>query len=616
MSQQVLSTSYAQPPGLFAELRETWVSALTRPSGTTFEEIALAAGTSSRQAYILVFLSATLGLLFQVIISTIFGIGLPAEAFGRDATLPASALGAYAFLVFLFSMLAGLLAVFALWLGARISHLMARLVGGSGSIVGLENAFAAYLVPITLITSVLGALPAVNYSILPLWLYAVLLTFLAVGGVERIGLVKAIFAGLFTVLLFVLVRFLMSFTVTAAYSLLTLNFSGLTVSLMINTLSQVIPLIVGVTVGIVILELALYALLGRVLRSRYALPYTLLAPATIAILLFTIYPFLFNVLLSFSDLRRDTFSCYSPIALGECQLDHIYGVDYAQKNFRAVFIQQRPRRADVEYGALLREPYSNALNQRLQWSEVNGWGRLLSTEASTFPVLFGRTLIWTATNVVFHVLIGMILALVLNQKIRFRGLYRALIIVPWAIPQVIVALSWRQEFHAQYGFVNILLNAIGITGPSWLDEPLPAFVAVTFVNIWLGIPFYMVILIGGLQSISPDYYEAAQMDGASRWQRFRFITMPLLQPILAPMITLDVIWTFNQFNVIYLITGGGPQESTNILVTALFNAAFGPAASLRLGFASAFSIVIFALLFCFAVFWIWSSGGLKDIYNK
>jgi arabinogalactan oligomer/maltooligosaccharide transport system permease protein len=106
------------------------------------------------------------------------------------------------------------------------------------------------------------------------------------------------------------------------------------------------------------------------------------------------------------------------------------------------------------------------------------------------------------------------------------------------------------------------------------------------------------------------------MDGASRWQRFRFITMPLLQPILTPMITLDVIWTFNQFNVIFLISGGGPQECTNILVTALFNAAFGPAASLRLGFASAFSIVIFALLFVFAVFWIWSSGGLKDIYSK
>lgn len=616
MSQRVLSAPYAQPEGLFSGLRKTWVMALTRPSGVTFEEIAHNEGSSSRRAYFLLFLTTMVGTIVQVILSTLFAVSLPVEVVTGDVVLPNDLLGSYAFVVVLFGLLTGLLAVFVLWLAARIAHGLARLVGGTGSVVGLENAFAAYLVPLTAITSILGALPAVNYGVFPLWLYGIVLTFLAVAGVERIGLVKAIFVGSVAVLLFVLVRLLVSMTVTAAFYMLNFQFSGLTVELMINTLSQVIPLIIGVTVGIILLELGLYALLGRVLRSKHALPYTLLAPAALAILLFTVYPFLFNILLSFSDLRRDTFACYSPVSVGQCELDHIYGLDFAQKNFTNVFVQQRPRRADVEYGALLREPYSDSLNQRLEWTEADGWGRLLSTPASTFPVLLGRTVVWTATNVVFHVLFGMILALILNQKIRFKGIYRALIIIPWAIPQVIVALSWRQEFHAQYGFVNTILTAFGIAGPSWLDDPFYAFIAVTFVNIWLGIPFYMVILIGGLQSISLDYYEAAQMDGASRWQRFRFITMPLLQPILAPMITLDVIWTFNQFNVIFLITGGGPQESTNILVTALFNAAFGPAASLRLGFASAFSIVIFALLFVFAVFWIWSSGGLKDIYSK
>jgi arabinogalactan oligomer/maltooligosaccharide transport system permease protein len=128
-------------------------------------------------------------------------------------------------------------------------------------------------------------------------------------------------------------------------------------------------------------------------------------------------------------------------------------------------------------------------------------------------------------NAVFHFTGGMALALVMNQKLRFKNIYRSLIVIPWAIPGVIVGLTWKQEFHAQYGFVNVLITGLGGQPISWLDDPAAAFIAVLFVNIWLGIPFYMVMLLGGLQSISLDYYEAAQMDGASAWNRFRYITM-------------------------------------------------------------------------------------------
>jgi arabinogalactan oligomer/maltooligosaccharide transport system permease protein len=339
------------------------------------------------------------------------------------------------------------------------------------------------------------------------------------------------------------------------------------------------------------LEFSLYHLLGRVFKLKNALAYTLLAPAAVAILLFMVYPLLFNVLLAFSDLKRDTFGCYSPVSVAACNLDHLYGMDYAVDNFTRVFFRVRD-------------------------GEVVDWGRLLQTAGSTFPILLARTVLWTFFNVIFHFSGGLALALILNRKIRFRGIYRALIVIPWALPGVITFLTWKQEFHAQYGFVNIFLGSLGIPAISWLDDPVYAFIAVTFVNIWLGIPFYMVMLLGGLQSISSDYYEAGQMDGADAFQRFRFITMPLLRPILVPAITLDVIWTFNKLDLIIVMTNGGPQESTNILVSALYNAAFGTAATQRLGFASAFSIIIFVILFIFAIVWITTSGGLKEIYEQ
>lgn len=370
-----------------------------------------------------------------------------------------------------------------------------------------------------------------------------------------------------------------------------MELSGLSGEVILNTLRQIGPLIIFVIVGVVLLEFGLYLFFSRVVKTKHALPYTLLAPALIALILFMIYPLVFNVLLAFSDLKRSTFGCYSPISTGKCELDHLYGFDYAIKNFTDVFF-------------------------RIRDGEIIGWGRLLRTADSTFPVLLLRSILWTSTNVIFHFSIGMGLALLMNQKIRFKGLYRALIVIPWAIPGVIVGLTWRQEFHAQYGFVNALITALGGQPVSWLDNPAAAFVAVTFVNIWLGVPFYMVMMLGGMQSIPADYYEAAEIDGANPRQKFLDITMPLLKPIIIPAVTLDVIWTFNKLDIIVLVTGGGPQESTNILVSALYNAAFGTAATSQFGFAAAFSIIIFLILFVFAIVWIVSSGGLKEIYER
>jgi len=133
------------------------------------------------------------------------------------------------------------------------------------------------------------------------------------------------------------------------------------------------------------------------------------------------------------------------------------------------------------------------------------------------------------------------------------------------------------------------------------------------VNVWLGIPFMMVVLLGGLQSISQDYYDAAQIDGASGWQQFRSITMPLLKPVLTPAVILGVVWTFNNFNVIYLVTKGGPMEGTDLLVTSMFKAVFE---FYRYGFGAAYAMVIFVFLFIFSAVYLRLSGGFKGAWES
>src|SRR5450432_448869 len=271
----------------------------------------------------------------------------------------------------------------------------------------------------------------------------------------------------------------------------------------------------------------------------------------------------------------------------------LYSLDYGLTNFRNVFFDTDPKT-----GA------------------ITGWGRLITEyPGSTFPVLFARTILWTVLNVILHLIIGFGLALLLNGQVRFKGIYRTIILIPWAVPQVIAALTWKAEFHSQYGFVNQMLAQFGVAPVSWLKEPVAAFAAVLFVNVWLGVPFYMVVLLGGLSSISREYYEAAQMDGATVFQRFQHVTIPLIRPIAIPIITLDAVWTFNMFNVIYLITEGDPAGQTNILVTALYNSAFGRQGAYRLGFAAAFSLLIFLILLGMSAIWVRNTGALKGVYD-
>src|SRR5690606_6680246 len=186
----------------------------------------------------------------------------------------------------------------------------------------------------------------------------------------------------------------------------------------------------------------------------------------------------------------------------------------------------------------------------------------------------GWTVVWTVACVGLHYSIGLGLAMLLNRKLRFRSVYRVLLILPWAIPAFVAAFIWRYLYNSDYGVFNAMLQAVGLEPIGWLDDPTTARIAVIAVNVWLGVPFMMVAMLGGLQSIPRELHEAAEVDGATPAQRFRHITLPGLRAVSSTVILLGTIWTFNMFPVIYLVTGGGPGSETEILVTYAFREAF------------------------------------------
>jgi ABC-type sugar transport system permease subunit len=219
---------------------------------------------------------------------------------------------------------------------------------------------------------------------------------------------------------------------------------------------------------------------------------------------------------------------------------------------------------------------------------------------SHFLRTLGHTVLWTVLNVSLHVVFGLALALVLNQPdLKGKGIYRVLLILPWAVPNYITALTWKWMFNTQYGPINSMLGALGLGQVDWLGQSaLTNFVANLATNVWLGFPFMMVISLGALQSIPADLYEAASIDGASAWQRFRHVTLPLMRPALFPAIILGTIWTFNAFNIIYLVSGGAPDHRTDILITEAY---YIFTVLRRTGLAAAYSVIIFLMLLVYTL---------------
>ena len=250
---------------------------------------------------------------------------------------------------------------------------------------------------------------------------------------------------------------------------------------------------------------------------------------------------------------------------------------------------------------------------------IIGFGQYIKvfTEPSQpdFYVVFLKTVIWTVVNLFFHVVLGVFLALVLNQKeIRGKAIFRAILVLPWAVPQLIVALTWRGMFNYEYGSINLMLTQwFNIPGVQWLRHPLEAFIAVIITNVWLGFPFMMVIALGALQSIPHELYEAADIDGASWYHKLRHITLPLIRPVMVPAITLGTIWTFNNLNIVWLVSNAGePSDQTHLLVSFVYKAAFN---FYRYGYGAALSMVIFFILLVFSLTFMRKSKATQNVYS-
>lgn len=317
--------------------------------------------------------------------------------------------------------------------------------------------------------------------------------------------------------------------------------------------------------GLSVLLLSFVAL-GYARRLRFTLiehksAYLYVTPAILGMLVLVFFPFAYGVTLSFTD----TTLFNENLPLSELWI----GI----KNYLAIL-------GDFQ---LLR-------------STEGGW----IVNYQNFYWTLYITIAWTVCNVTIGVSVGLLLALALNTKgLRFTNVYRVLLILPWAIPNYITALTWRGMFHKQYGVINQVIQMFGGEPISWFDDVFSSFLTGIATNGWLSFPFMMVVILGGLQSIPQDAYEAARVEGAGRWQQFRHITLPYLRPTLIPAIIISVVWTFNMFNIIYLVSGGEPAGSNEILITQAYKIAFE---KYQYGYAAAYSVVIFMILLVYGVF--------------
>jgi multiple sugar transport system permease protein len=191
---------------------------------------------------------------------------------------------------------------------------------------------------------------------------------------------------------------------------------------------------------------------------------------------------------------------------------------------------------------------------------------------SVFWLAVFNTLLYTSVASVLKFGLGLWLALILNEKLPFKAFFRAIVLLPWVVPTVLSAIAFWWIFDAQFSIISWALERIGlIDAPiNFLGDPTNARASVIAANVWRGIPFVAITLLAGLQTISPSLYEAATLDGATPWQRFRFVTFPLLTPIIAIVMTFSVLFTFTDFQLIYVLTRGGPVNATHLMATLSF----------------------------------------------
>lgn len=274
-------------------------------------------------------------------------------------------------------------------------------------------------------------------------------------------------------------------------------------------------------------------------RRRFnTLPYILLTPAVLATLVLVFYPMLQAVITSLFQ-----------------------------------YVLWRPR--DIHFIGL--DNYLAVAKDPVAWSSL------------------GRTVIWIGLTVPLQLLLGLATALLLNQPFRWRGLARSLILIPWALPSVVIGLMWSWIDHPQVGLLNDLMLRLGLlnTAMPWLASPDTALYAIILALVWQGFPFFAIMILAGLQTIPANLYEAASIDGATTWQKFREITLPGLKGVLFTAVMLRLIWVANSIDVIYVMTAGGPGYASQTLPLYAFKRTYS---SMDFGYGAALAVTFSVLL--------------------
>jgi multiple sugar transport system permease protein len=206
-----------------------------------------------------------------------------------------------------------------------------------------------------------------------------------------------------------------------------------------------------------------------------------------------------------------------------------------------------------------------------------------------------NTFLYTTAATVLKMVGGLALAVAMNQQFPLKNLVRALLLLPFIVPTVLSTVAWMWILDPAFSVLNWFLLALGVPkpGPSWLGNPMLAMASIIVINTWRGLPFYGITLLAGLQTVPPELYEAATIDGASGWQRFRLITLPLLQPIILIVTLFSVIFTFADFQLVYVLTHGGPQNATQLFATYAFDIAMGAG---QLGLGASVALAMFPAL--------------------
>ncbi|CAM3928856.1 carbohydrate ABC transporter permease [Lederbergia lenta] len=276
--------------------------------------------------------------------------------------------------------------------------------------------------------------------------------------------------------------------------------------------------------------------------------YLFVLPAVLFVICFMIYPIIYNIVVSFQDLKISNLNSGGPFI--------------GLQNYIEIF------------------------------------------QSEKFLVAFKNTFIYTITCIFFQVVIGYLLALFFNQDFPFRNFFRSILLLAWMTPLVITGTLFKWLFDVDYGVINyILMNIHVIDNPiNWLGQESTALAAVIITNIWVGIPFNMILILSALQALPGEVYEAAKIDGANKLQTFTKITMPLMKPTLFVILVLGIIYTFKVFDIILIMTGGGPVNATQVLPFFGYEQAF---VNFNFGTSGAVATIILLILMCISLVYLY-----------